>query len=359
MDKAGNVGSGSLGFKYDATPPTVTLTPDRTPDKNGWYNHQVNFAVSGSDATSGTASCTQDFSYSGPDNASKTVSATCADNAGNSASQSSTFAYDATPPTGVSGVADRVPDSNGWYNHGVAWTFNGSDAISGIGTCTQTTYSGPDSATASVSGTCTDQAGNTSSEVPVTFKYDATPPVVTLSVVATYCLGGANPGYTATDATSGIASKGGSSTVSTTASGAGKYTYTATATDVAGNKSTLSQDYIVTYVYKGLLPPITADGRTTFKLGSGIPVKFQVFKCDGITPVTNADAHLEVDFGSGAVLDDQVISLVDAYDVGNTFRYAGQQYIFNWGTKGLWTGSYVLIVKLDDTTRPTGELSLR
>ena len=66
----------------------------------------------------------------------------------------------------------------GWYNKSVALTFSGQDSLSGIATCTSTTYSGPDSATASVPGTCTDTAGNSTAGT-FALKYDTTPPVTT------------------------------------------------------------------------------------------------------------------------------------------------------------------------------------
>ncbi len=45
--------------------------------------------------------------------------------------------------------------------------------------CTQVTYGGPDSAAASVSGSCTDRAGNRARPSAFGLKYDATAPVVT------------------------------------------------------------------------------------------------------------------------------------------------------------------------------------
>jgi hypothetical protein len=92
-----------------------------------------------------------------------------------------TIKIDKTAPTGVGGSLARGPDSDGWYNHPVAASFGGQDAVSGIGGCTAPTYSGADSATAGLSGTCTDVAGNTSGAASVSFKYDATPPTVTPS----------------------------------------------------------------------------------------------------------------------------------------------------------------------------------
>jgi hypothetical protein len=82
---------------------------------------------------------------------------------------------DNTPPTGVSASAARGPDANGWYNHAFAINWTGTDATSGVASCTSLTYSGPDSGAAGVSGGCTDVAGN-SSLTPFGFQYDATPP---------------------------------------------------------------------------------------------------------------------------------------------------------------------------------------
>jgi hypothetical protein len=90
---------------------------------------------------------------------------------------------DATPPALSGGSPDRGPDSNGWYNHPVGINFNGTDATSGIASCSGPSYGGPDTASASFSGTCTDNAGNTSA--PASFgpiRYDATPPSVGISL---------------------------------------------------------------------------------------------------------------------------------------------------------------------------------
>ena len=84
--------------------------------------------------------------------------------------------------TGAS--ASRSPDRNGWYNHTLTVTFTGTDATSGIDTCTQASYSGPDSANASVSGVCHDLAGNTSTSSNFGFQYDETGPAVTATPVA-------------------------------------------------------------------------------------------------------------------------------------------------------------------------------
>src|SRR5947207_7280960 len=198
-------------IKRDATPPTASgISAQRGPDANGWYNHAVGVTVSGTDATSGIASCTS-LTYSGPDSSSASAGGTCTDNAGNvSAAKTLSFEYDATAPN-LSAAPARAADANGWYNHPVDVAFQGSDAVSGVASCTSAAYSGPDNGSASVGGTCRDKAGNTAS-ASFALRYDATPPGAPSA--APDRPPDANGWYnhalavsfTATDATSGIAS---------------------------------------------------------------------------------------------------------------------------------------------------------
>jgi len=162
-------------ISIDKTAPTVTGHAGRPPDANGWYNSPVSFSFVGTDATSGIASCSS-TSYSGPDNGNASVSGTCTDNAGNVGRAAVGFSYDSTPPA-VRGVPSRQPDANGWYNRPVSFSFVGTDATSGIAACSSTSYSGPDNGNASVSGTCTDKAGN-DGQAAYAFSYDSTPPSV-------------------------------------------------------------------------------------------------------------------------------------------------------------------------------------
>src|SRR5262249_6720565 len=172
-DAAGNTGTGLAQFKYDATAPSATATAARAPNANGWYRAPVGVSFSGTDATSGGVSCDPSTTYAGPDSAAATVSGSCIDAAGNTATGSTALQYDSSAPT-VTAALDRVPDSGSWYNQGVSVTFSGTDALSKGVTCDPAaSYSGPDSATATLSGTCTDAAGNTGSATK-TFGYDET-----------------------------------------------------------------------------------------------------------------------------------------------------------------------------------------
>jgi hypothetical protein len=163
-------------IKIDKTPPSVSGSTDRAPNGNGWFNSPVTVSFRGTDSTSGVASCTQP-TYGGPDSADATVNGTCRDAAGNVGSGAQTLRYDATAPS-VSGAPQRGPDANGWYNHSVPVAFNGSDATSGVESCSSATYAGPDNEAANVAGSCTDRAGNTG-QGAYALKYDGSPPRLT------------------------------------------------------------------------------------------------------------------------------------------------------------------------------------
>jgi hypothetical protein len=181
VDRAGNASVRAFGLSYDSTAPLAHGVPARDADSNGWYNQPLRVAFDGTDATSGIDTCTAPRVYSGPDDANASLTGTCSDRAGNtSALAPFSFGYDASPPR-VAAAPVRPPDAHGWYNHPLAVDFTGMDATSGIESCGRVTYSGPDSATAFVGGSCRDRAGNQGT-VSVVVKYDATAPAITLLV---------------------------------------------------------------------------------------------------------------------------------------------------------------------------------
>jgi hypothetical protein len=175
----GGEASVSKTMKVDKTAPAVSASPSRGPDANGWYNRALTVGFSGSDATSGLASCSEPRGYAGPDSGSTSVAGSCVDTAGNQRALAFPLKYDATAPAVTGASAARAPDANGWYNRALVVSFAGSDATSGVETCSAPTYNAPDSASASVSGSCRDRAGNTSALGSFAFKYDATAPDVT------------------------------------------------------------------------------------------------------------------------------------------------------------------------------------
>ena len=165
------------------------------------------------------------------------------DNQGGTWQLSLQFKIDTVAPTVTSASVDRPADSNGWYNHPVAITFVGSDATSGIASCTSVTYSGPDSSSATVGGVCKDNAGNTSSAAAFAVKYDSTAPAVTATPARAPDGNGwyshaVQVSFAGTDSMSGIAS----CTAPVTYSGPDSASAPAAGScvDQAGNKGTAS-----------------------------------------------------------------------------------------------------------------------
>ena len=245
----------SKTFRVDKTAPATTATPSRSADSNGWYNHDVAVDFNGSDTTSGLESCSPDATYSGPDTSGTTVAGTCRDIAGNTAPATLPLKYDETAPQ--TSPAARPPDANGWHNHAVTVTFQGTDGTSGVATCTQTTYSGPDDPSVALTGTCVDQAGNQSPSALFTTKYDETPPQATATVSRPADVNGwhnhpLTVGYAGSDATSGLAScdpsesYAGPDSASATISGACR--------DLAGNVAPRS----VVVKYDATAPQVTS-----------------------------------------------------------------------------------------------------
>jgi hypothetical protein len=88
----------SVTIKLDKTAPSAVAVPARPPDANDWYNKALTVGFAGADEISGIASCSSSH-YGGPDNPTALVAGSCADNAGNAASATFAFKYDATAPS--------------------------------------------------------------------------------------------------------------------------------------------------------------------------------------------------------------------------------------------------------------------
>ena len=78
--------------------------------------------------------------------------------------------------------------------------------------------------------------------------------------------------------------------------------------------------------------------------------------------ITNAIARLYIAKVSNNVIGTYMeASSTSAADSGNQFRYDANsgQYVFNWGTKGLATGTYQLQINLGDAVIRTVNVGLR
>lgn len=237
----------------DTTPPVITPILSGTAGTNGWWTSDVALHWDVSDPETGIASSTGcgDVTFT----ASGQATCTATNGVGLTSSVTETVQVDETPPAIVPTVTGTL-GNEGWYTSPVGITWSVSDPESGIGSstgCGPTTLS-TDTASASVTCTATNVAGLSASQTQ-TVKIDQTPPVVTYSphpavydVDATVSITCA-----ASDAMSGV-------TVTTCAdvSGSawsfplGTSTFSASATDHAGNVGNGSTSFRVVVTFSGL-----------------------------------------------------------------------------------------------------------
>jgi hypothetical protein len=129
----------------------------------------------------------------------------------------------------------------------------------------------------------------------------------------------------------------------------GPTTVTCTATDTSSNSETCTFEVKVIYSWSGVLQPIHADGSSVFKVGSTVPVKFQLTGASaGINNALAKFSYAKLSSSLAGGVNEPTSTT--APTTGNLFRYDPntQQYIFNWSTKGLTTGAYRLQIDLGD-----------
>jgi hypothetical protein len=251
-DNAGNTASATVsGINVDKAPPMTTIAAPTTEQ-----NQDVPVTLSATDNLSGVADTyyTVDggaqqsgTSFTLSTEGIHTITYWSVDAAGNAeAAQTATVQIDKTAPT-ITGAPDRAANSAGWYNADVTVSFTCSDDQSGVASC-----SGPqtlgEGASQSATGSAADNAGNTASATVSGINVDQTAPTVTYSGNAgTYSIDQQVAiSCTAEDSLSGVASST-CATVSGPAYGfaLGVNTYSATATDNAGNATTNTVSFAV------------------------------------------------------------------------------------------------------------------
>ena len=381
VDVAGNfekVNKASL--VYDNVAPTLTST--RSPEANaaGWNraDTSVTFTARDDDKGSGvdasSVTCTGGAAgVKAADGSVRCVSAVTGetsateitgkakDVAGNAAVDSPvTVKIDRTKPTisasAIVGGQQYVAGT--WTNKTVTVSFSCSDDRSGIpaGTCpaaVQTSTAGDHT----VKGDVADLAGNSADTVSFgLIRIDTAGPTLHVTAKATYTLGEAAPSCTATDSASGIDGACRVTVNGGNANGVGSFTYTATATDKAGNTSTATGTYKVIYRFDGFLQPINdtahqvGTSTSIFKAGSTIPAKFRLKKADGTVVQGGSAAWLTPVKGSAmtAAVDESVYTA--STDSGTTYRYdaTASQYIYNWKTPSAGGNYHRIGVTLDD-----------
>ncbi|GAB5078933.1 hypothetical protein ARTHROSP310_20750 [Arthrobacter sp. AD-310] len=365
----GAAGPVTVNLKKDGTAPTVGASgADGTPGNDGWYTSDVEASFTGTDTTSGLLTSTQKATSSGEGATVKVDSPAFTDLAGNTTPEgaaSQTFKIDKTAPEVTGAGATTQPNSNGWYKSDVTAIFKATDLISGPATPTQNvTSSGEGAAVVVLSPAFSDVAGNTTpaGATSQTFQIDKTAPTVSFdSVLADSYFGStaAAPGCTASDALSGLAA---GCVVDGYSNKVGVHELTATATDLAGNTTTVTQAYEVkAWTLKGFYQPVDMNGvLNTVKGGNTVPAKFEIFA--GSTELTDpALAKFSTQKITCSLLS-PVDEIEETTATGSTsLRYdaTAGQFIYNWKTPTGTGTCYKLTMTANDGSTISANFKLK
>ena len=127
-DPAGNCSVGTYTISVDATPPTLSAsTSQQSQQGSGWFNSDVVFHWSCSDAISGIQTgCPADSVVTG-EGVGLSANSTVSDRAGNVTTASTPAVnIDRTPPV------TQASSQSGWINHDVTVTLTATDNLSGV-----------------------------------------------------------------------------------------------------------------------------------------------------------------------------------------------------------------------------------
>ncbi|MFL6002516.1 MAG: PxKF domain-containing protein, partial [Nocardioides sp.] len=360
VDNAGNTASDTVtDIDIDKTKPVVSddVSITGTKGNSDWYTSDVGVTFTGTDALSGPPTATQKVTSNGQGTAVRVQSPAFTDNAGNSSDVGTVtkfFQIDKEAPTvGNAVLVTGTMGDNDWYKSDVTVSFTATDNVSGVvGDRTRNvTSSQQGTGIVLESPAFSDVAGNTraAGSRSFTVKVDSLAPSVSLlsgpTAGSSYFFGSvpAAPTCGANDATpgSGLADADGAATgqqdcvVKGYGTSVGPHTVTATATDNAGNTTTVSRTYTVgAWTTKGFYSPVDMGGvYNTVKGGSTVPLKFELFA--GATELTDVAAVDTFTTSKITCGTDVVTDTVEITSTGGTsLRYdaTGGQFIQNWKT---------------------------
>ena len=285
--------------------------------------------------------------------------------------------------------ATPAANGAGWNNSNVTVTLTAMDNAGGSGVASVTyTLTGAQAGGGSVAGSstsftisaegtttvtyhATDIPGNSEADKTLVIKIDKTAPTLTMPILASsYTFDGTvTLNFSTSDGVSGVGSSQATFNGSTVTSGttvtltkAGTNTFTLTATDEAGNTASRSKSFSALYNFIGFLQPTLYDGSRVFKLGSTVPVKFQLTDATGVVVSTAIGTVTVQQFSGSAPVNDPLDGVSSGgSNSGDFFRYdsTSSQYIFNLSTQPLPTGTWQVQAHLDDGSIHTVMIGLK
>lgn len=315
----------------DVTAPVSSAAPSPLSNGTGWNNTDVNVFLTAEDESGGSGIASITYSASGAETIAATtvtgnstnlnvtaegettVTYFATDAAGNvEAGQTITIKIDKTAPNvSASATAGGNPYSSGtWINADVTVTFDCTDGGSGVDQTASPANLSSEGAGQSVSGSCTDNAGNSSSTTFTGINIDKTAPVFgTVSNVGTVAT--SNAGASVLYATPSVIDNliGSVSPICMPSSGSifpiGVSSVLCSASDLAGNQSTQSFTVSVTKAVSN----ITINAPSSIVNGSSVTLS-GILTGTGGSPL----AGRTVTFSIGSGISQQTCSAVTAPD---------------------------------------------
>jgi ElaB/YqjD/DUF883 family membrane-anchored ribosome-binding protein len=206
-DVAGNIGSSTYLVNIDKTVPTVSAAATTQPNANNWYNTDITTHFMCIDTGSGIPSgtCPQDRVLSAEGSAVSSTAQTVTDLADNISALSNivTVGIDKTPPT-LTNTVTSAPNAAGWNNSEVTVHFACSDALSGVSAISPDTVFSGEGSNLGAQSTCTDNAGNATTNTVSNIKIDTTAPITTVTAPNGWSNTGVTLTLNANDALSGV-----------------------------------------------------------------------------------------------------------------------------------------------------------
>jgi CotH protein/lamin tail-like protein len=241
-----------------------------------------------------------------------------------------------TPPL-VTGVPDRDPNAAGWYRAPVTIDWQATDDSGPPTDPPNTDASTEGSDVVYTSGPSCDPSYNCATG-SLTLSIDSVAPSLapTFSPATILLHGTATATPHATDATSGVASQ---SCGTPDTSSAGVHTLTCTATDNAGNSTTVNVGYVVQYKILGFFSPVVPGSK--WKPGQTVPIKVALGDTND-TRISDAEAQGLL---SPSCVVRFVATGVQTADACMKYDTANHQLVFNWKL-GKPTGNVTISVQI-------------